>query len=201
MTVASNLWMTWSSIARDEAQAAREAHSVAVAAVAEGEQFVTGEMRHAIVGIVAAAFAVDGFYGATKKVCEVPRATRRQWKAKKTARTVRVFSTLQHGFKMSNADAKRWRKEIGWLFFLRGHAAHHKPEDLPPLYRPEFDSAFSSDSVLYTADAAERAARFAFDLIETCLRNPRPPAQQWAKERPNDADYIAEHRDALPPAP
>lgn len=195
----TNLWIDWSQIAVIEVAAARAAHAEALASVTRGDGFVPGERQHALVAVVAAAFAVDAFYGATEAVCNVPPSTLERWAANKSGRAVRIFGTLHRGFKFDNRWAKAWRKEMGWLFTLRNRAAHHEPELLPSVYRPEFKSGFSSDDATYTAMAAERAAAFALDLIETCLRNPRSATREWTETRTHVADQFTALRAQLTP--
>jgi hypothetical protein len=105
--ISTNFWMIWSEIAAAEVKAARKGHSEAVASVERGEGFVGAELRHALVAVIAAALAVDGFYGATRDICNVPASVLESWAEGGAPRVVRVFSTLHHGFAMSNTQEER----------------------------------------------------------------------------------------------
>jgi hypothetical protein len=191
VVVSTTFWMVWIEVALQHVEEARTAHAAAVELRKRGEPVSGDELRSALVALSAAAFALDGFYSATLGLAQVPQSVRDAWTRNQTARDARVIESLKHGFDIRSRVGD-WTTELEWLFSLRGRAVHHTPEDEPPAYRPELDSGFSAEHVRYTAEAARRATAFAFEVISTCIRNPKPHTQSWAA----NSQHVAEKYEA-----
>lgn len=97
------------------------------------------EFEASMQAIMAAAVAVDAFYGVIQKAAEVPKALRDTWKRKKTARRKQVAEVLRIAFGIEPKDFPVVRNILKNIYTLRDMAVHPKGELAPALLHPELD--------------------------------------------------------------
>jgi hypothetical protein len=121
--IAVPLWLKWCQIAVREAKLALEARprdaqidmmSAKLAHVDHPEvdwsPTTVDELDSSMAAIVAAALAIDGFYGSVKSVMMVPE--------RKTLRPRKILELLKLGFVIGQ-ESQYWLLELDWLFGLR----------------------------------------------------------------------------------
>jgi hypothetical protein len=178
------MWAYWLRIAHDHATEAerewppddyvdRVADALAVigSEVQPGEQTDDGDLnratRSAMTAVVAAAIAVDAFYGTVATVAS---------KVEASARHSIILETLKVAFAVG-ASQHRWATELKWLFKARDHAVHHATQSRQAIVVRVTDRAVvlgAPEAFMFSAEQARRAADLAIEVVTTCLTNPRP---------------------------
>ena len=129
-----------------------------------------------MVGIAAAAFAIDALYGEVRELVPVPQETRDRWKDPddRTARHREIFETFKVGCKLGYRT-KEW-PPLKALFVLRNPAVHHKltrHQTVPhPSGRPFNVGKEFGD---YSLEALRSSLDLAFDVVLTVMRQPKAP--------------------------
>lgn len=186
------LWLQWASISQRHARLARKGQLPdslidlladdlgGVDTLQQRNQFAKSEyaeLSESLVAIVAAAHAVDGFYGSVTELIGT--------QSKRAKRPRKILESLKRGFEIG-AEAERYRTELDWLFTCRDKAVHHSENyrEVVTVRTTSTTRVLGAPEALdFSADAAERAAALAVDLIATCLDRPKALTQQWATQR------------------
>jgi hypothetical protein len=150
------------------------------------------ETREAMIALSASAHAIDGFYGDTRQMIDVPAATVEKWKENGTKRPGRILETLKTGFAIGS-HASRWAGELQRLHDLRDAALHHNPSDHPPSAHPGGYTETSKEVATYTREAAVWASDLALEILTTCLTSPResnPEIKVWAERMAHVPDAL-----------
>jgi hypothetical protein len=147
----------------------------------------TPEFDASLVAVVAAALAVDGFYGSVKPLVNPPRSNAR--------RVRQIIETLKLGFSVGK-EAHAWLSELDWLFDARDIAVHHS-EQLRPMtvvrVTDETVLVSANEAWLFSAPNARRAAALCAEMIESCLAKPKRSTREWAKQRRRGVDGGADN--------
>lgn len=176
VNLSTNIWHHWGVIAfaaeREAIAATAERHSI------EGNSDPTDALgrsfRAGLTAVVAAAFMVEGLFGA---VCYFvpPQAPRRRWAV--------MLQTLRMEFDLSGIP--RLQQEMQRLFQLRDDAAHPWVATEPPVAHPEGFGNTSRDVATYTAATATASIDLATQLLLNCAKYPlvtasNASAVRWA---------------------
>src|SRR4051812_97634 len=108
------------------------------------------EVHASLVAIAAAAFALDGFYGAVKLLVTAPVCE---------SRHSSVAETLKVAFK-TGARTSKITDGVRWLFDLRDGAVHHSdaPRDVVEHRRTDRTIVYGApEAVAYSASVAREA--------------------------------------------
>ena len=170
----SPLWLQWLAVAHEHAAEARK-H-------AGPPDLGSPEFRAAMVAITAAAFALDGLYGAVKPLLNPP--------ASSAPRQRQILEVLKLGFKLGRKPHK-WLTEFDWLDEVRDSAVHHGEKPQPQVPHPEIDDlriAFESGD--FSAANAERAAVLVLDVVTTCFESPKPATRDWVERRRSAVEEV-----------
>jgi hypothetical protein len=196
----SSLWVAWARIAFEHetiAQAARQqalalgvAHRQALQQGDAGEKVtqlgtdlahaLSREMHAALVGICAAAFALEALSRELRGLGVAPPELDAAWQAKKLPTHNRLLERLKRTVDPSGlVDA--WQRELRWLFALRGGAVHNEGSFEPMRPHPAgSDVSVAEDT--YSAENCTRAADLLVSILERCRDRPKPPGNQWSME-------------------
>ena len=184
ITIGQNLWLPWLRIGVDRKRAAEAARTQLMRCEpdeAASHPAVVDEMHASMVGIAAAAFAIDALYGEVRDLVPIPRESRERWKANGTPRPSVIFETFKVGCKLGYRT-NAWPPRLEALFDLRDPAAHHElkhRESVPhPSGRPFNVSREFGD---YSLESLRSSLDLAFDVVLTVMRQPKAPEMQtWA---------------------
>jgi hypothetical protein len=126
-SISTPLWVHWATIAVEHLPEAREARADESRAF-PGEPKGWGlawdrEFHAALIGTMAAAFALDAFCGTVKPYVPVPQDVAEAWQKARTKRETRILETIKMGFAVG-PHARRWGTEFRWLLDLRDPAVH-----------------------------------------------------------------------------
>ncbi|MFP5361385.1 MAG: hypothetical protein ACLGI5_01490 [Thermoleophilia bacterium] len=205
------MWAYWLRIAHDHAaEAERERPTddyidrIADALAAIGSEVEPAEheddgdlnrsTRAAMTALVAAAIAVDGFYGTVAEVA--PRV-------EAGARHSIILETLKVAFAIG-ALQQRWAKDLKWLFKTRDTAVHHAAAPRQVVTVRETDRTVvvgAPEAASFAADQARRAADLAIEIVTTCLANPKTLTRDLASRYGyiTPEDLRGEHVDSPEP--
>lgn len=173
----NHLWMTWTTIAIKNEVAAWEGRA---AGLATPEPDLMTEHEPSLVGLAAAAHALDGLYGELRDIVEVPRDVLDAWKANDTARHRRILGTVQHGFAIGKKQHE-WAPELEWLFDARDAALHHEPKFTEGDPHPLVPGLTSAEVAFYRAEACTRSVNLLFDVLTMCVSKPKPATAAWTR--------------------
>lgn len=195
--IAVPLWLKWCQIARRDSALAAEvrapdshidAMSAKLAHVDHPEDTWgprdVSELECAMSAIVAAALALDGFYGSVKAVIPAPKMN--------AARARQILELLKLGFAIGR-EAQRWMTDLDWLFDLRDRAVHHAEVMAPYVVvrKTELtDVVGARESYELSALNAKRAAAVSGEVLSTCLMRPKPAMKEWCEKRNSAAEVL-----------
>jgi hypothetical protein len=163
----SPLWLEWVAVAHEHAAEARK-H-------AGPPELGSREFRGAMVAVTAAAFALDGLYGAVKPLLNPP--------ASSAPRQRQILEVLKLGFQLGS-KAHEWLPEFDWLDDVRDPAVHHGEAPQAQVSHPEIDDLhIAVESRDFSAASAERAVALVLDVVRTCFASPKPPTGGWVEQR------------------
>jgi hypothetical protein len=175
----SPLWLEWFAIAHEHASEARE-H-------AGPPELGSTEWRAAMVAVTAAAFALEGFHGAVKRVLGLPKSKSKPRRSRKPRQSRKILEVLKLGFRIPGQKSeKEWLPAFDWLFVtLRDPAVHHGEKPQPQVSHPELDDArnIAVESRNFSAAHAERSVALVLDVLNTCFASPKPATREWVERR------------------
>jgi hypothetical protein len=185
-------WLDISARAAADAEAARLR---AVAAdLADNETFnreVEDEFRTSLVAMTAAAAAVEAFHASvTEHAPETKVAAKKRY--------AEILETLKRAFSLSTERRNGLREPLRDLFRLRNQAVHPPAKWAQPIRHPAFNLGMELRLVLFRAEHAVGAQRFAWNVIWVCLQNPNKKFKSlaaWCEER---RDVVGEPPAELP---
>jgi hypothetical protein len=193
----SRLWVAWIRIALKHeaiALAARHRAQQHRADWARAQQTKHGtdmalalgeEMDAALVGICAAAFALEALSRELEELGAVPQATLEGWRKKRkegkgpAAEDV-TLEILSQTFDMRGL-VTRLQGELPRLFEVRGGAVQY--EGLFEATRPHpLGTEVSVAQKTYSAENTTRAADLLVAILERCRDKPKAPARTWSHD-------------------
>jgi hypothetical protein len=166
--------------AQGEANAEQQTKHGTDMALALGE-----EMDAALVGICAAAFALEALSRELEELGAVSQATVDRWREKRkegkgpAAEDV-TLEILSQTFDMRGL-VTRLQGELPRLFEVRGGAVHY--EGLFEATRPHpVGTEVSVAQETYSAENTTRAADLLVVILERCRDKPKAPARKWSED-------------------
>lgn len=210
LTIATHLWLHWLRIGVEHARAAEAARAELMQCRPEdtgSSPAIAAEMHASMVGVAAAAFAIDALYGEVKDLVSVPQETRDRWNNPddRTARPSVIFETFKMGCKLGDRT-REWPPRLKALFDLRDPAVHHRltrTETVPhPSGRPFNVGKEFGD---YSLEVVRSSLELAFDVALTVLRHPKSSEMQaWAERMghvPTEVEAVRSRLSAPPVKP
>lgn len=174
------MWEQWLDLAERHAAHADECHDPDVTRTASETpepKVVAGssEFQHTMLAVVAAANALDGLYGSIRRFVSPPRSSAKRHR--------QILEALKLGFDVGGS-VQGWHNELDWLFDLRNWVVHHDD-----VYGPlQIVHETPGDIVLMPVDllrlqapSAMRAATLARDVVDTCVKRPKPSTSNWVR--------------------
>lgn len=168
--VRGETWPHWLAIARDVEDQASSAREEAVEATDDSVfgEALEREFRASIQAVGASAFAIDAFYGAT--LVHAPAAK----VASRAARYAKIFETLKQAYKLGRGQQQSYiRATLQQVFQFRDHAVHPPASWAKPVAHPVFGLGMEQLFVIFRAENAYAARKFAHQLIWRCLTQPK----------------------------
>lgn len=135
-------------------------------------KLLENETAASMAAIVSAAAAIDAFYGSTltrtkDQLVGVKKAKRSRGRHKVIA------ATLQQRYKIRSTVMSEFVSTLKLLFEIRHAALHAHGEAEEALMHPRFQLALSKKHVMFRADNAANAVRFALSVIGSLIGQPK----------------------------
>lgn len=206
LKIGYDVYPLWLTIAVEQAQKA-EAFATELDKVFDGTgsdpvtELLEKETSASMAAIVAAAAAIDAFYGSTlSRTKDVSTPTSRAKRAR--GRHKIITATLQQRYKINAKVMTDFNSTLQKLFEFRHTAlhAHGRPEEA--ILHPRLNVGLSKKHVMFRAENALNSVRFALSVIGSLVGMPKkkyaelsehcvhartwiyPILDEWEKEQP-----------------
>src|SRR6266498_129655 len=120
LLVSHGMWSTWTRLAIGHERDARMARAEGLKS-GEPDAYVP-EFESALQAVTQAAFALDGWYGATHTVLHSGRERPRAGMS-----GGQLLNSLRRAIGTKTLESGTLTEDVMWLFPSRGAAVHHKP--------------------------------------------------------------------------
>jgi hypothetical protein len=188
--VTLDTWPHWLEIAIGHLKVASEAHKALVEAHESDDgdaqnRALNDEFQASMQAICASAFAVDALCGSLNDVFPISEATKDGWAHNRTPRAGRILDAVHRVAKLSNAQAKSWRKALKMMFEFRNWAVHPPRDFRRPLLHPILQVGVDWRFVVYREENARNAVAVATEVLMRTFAQPREQkaVQDWAKQQ------------------
>jgi hypothetical protein len=176
----THLWISWARIALKHEAMAHAARQEMQQLGADQSRLLGQEADAGLVGICAAAFALEALSRELDELGVIPQAMLTAWQNSPPSADKQVLEILKHSVDPRGL-VTIWARELEWLFGLRGSSVHYRGMNEPPQLHP-LGMNVAPSQVAYSAENATRAVDLLLGILERCRDKPKPPARNWSKE-------------------
>lgn len=185
----------WLYVARDMRDKAESALTQVVAASEAKDDGALGtaleeEFRCGMLGISAAAFAIDAFYASIKERYQ-PHPHEAEWRASGLARYKQIAETLRWAWTIRPPAAKAIRDHLRQVFELRDLAVHPPAKFREPILREDIERGVEWRFVYFRAENTRAAFRIASEIIEALIRESDKAASELKEWLDNSRPWFA----------
>ena len=186
---------TWTELALRHLADAREkrlARHAAWAGTNEAEKAATleREFEASMQAIMAAAIAVDAFYGVMKTHLALPPRLAEKWRMKRTSRHTQVTEVLRRAFLLKPKGVARLKGNLKEIYRLRDLAVHPSGKMDAPILHPEIGVGVEWRFACFRAHNAELVVNSASWVFWDLAHNGKP-------KNPNIVEYMSGLRQRL----
>ncbi|MES2895502.1 MAG: hypothetical protein V4759_05690 [Pseudomonadota bacterium] len=219
--VSYDVYPQWLLISLNHARDCEKAASKVDAIWTDGEhpaetEALEAELRAGMQACVAAAAALDGFYGTVQHLAPPSLAMVATWKEKRTARFAQMAEMFRLATKVGPKSFAGMRAQIKTLLMFRDEAVHPTGASREPILHPRLPVAVERRLAMYSSENAINAATSALSIIGALLTLPKdkhpklcehlqiardwvdPIATAWEDERRLQPLYPREKRGQYP---
>jgi hypothetical protein len=189
LLVSHGMWSTWTRLAIGHERDARTARAEGLKSGAL-DAYVP-EFQSALQAITQAAFALDGWYGATHAILY-----NGQERPPRGMSAEQLLESLRRAIGTKTLDSGSLRQDVMWLFPSRGAAVHHKPRATTGSEHPLASGMVPEEYALFKAEQAGRAVNMMRTVFEGCLATPTPALRAWSEQA---RGLLSELLDMMPP--
>jgi hypothetical protein len=179
--IRTHLWVSWARVAITHEAVALAARKPAQQPGANLSLVLEREGDAGLVGICAAAFALEALSRELEELGLLPAATVAAWgtmgRPDAAAATLEVLKVSVDPKGMVNL----WKQELSWLFQIRGASVHYQGSFQPPQPHP-LGTNVAPSQITYSAENTTRAVDLLLGILEQCRDRPKPGARQWSQE-------------------
>lgn len=148
-------------------RASGELHDAQAAQDNEGlSHALEAEFKAGMQAMMAAAVAIDAFYGSVKDRIAIPSDQVSAWKKNKTARYKQLSEVFRLGFHLpGDPDTKQVRHILKEVFRSRDLAVHPPAKTMAPAVHPGLNQASDWRCAAFCFQNARESTRMALDVI------------------------------------
>jgi len=190
LLVSHGMWSTWTRLAIGHERDARMARAEGLMSGAP-DAYVS-EFQSALQAVTQAAFALDGWYGATHKM--LYNGWERQPRSGMSGG--QLLESLRRAIEGKALESGSLREDVTWLFPPRGAAVHHEPRATTGSEHPLASGIVPEEYALFKAEEAGRAINMVRAVFEGCLATPTPALRAWSEQA---GGLLSELLDMMPP--
>jgi hypothetical protein len=169
------MWARWVEVAVEHELTARKAFAAIVAQ--HGSDALMREFRASLVAVTSSAHTIEAVFGDIKYL--IPE------QARQASRQLFLWHALREAFGITDAARNQVLTELGWLFELRGQAAHPYTESEPPQRHPAGITT-GAECSRFNAVTSRRAVDAAMKILDFAAAPPAPSGrwvERWVAER------------------
>jgi hypothetical protein len=175
----THLWISWARIALKHEAMAHAARQEMQQAGADQSRLLQQEADAGLVGICAAAFALEAVYRELDELGMVPAATLAAWKTNRLSDDKQILELLKLAVDPKGL-VNVWKRELAWLFDVRGSSVHYRGSFEAPQPHP-LGTNVAPSQIIYSAERATRAVNLLLGILERCRDKPKPVARGWSQ--------------------
>jgi hypothetical protein len=190
LLVSHGMWNTWTRLAIGHERDARMARAGGLKSGAT-DAYVP-EYESALQAITQAAFALDGWYGATHAV--LYNGQERQPRSGMSGG--QLLESLKRAIGRKTLESSSLMEDVTWLFPSRGAAVHHEPRATTGSKHPLASGVVPEEYALFKAEEAGRAINILRAVFEGCLATPTPALRAWSERA---GGLLSELLEMMPP--
>lgn len=189
LLVSHGMWSTWTRLAIGHERDAWMARAEGLKSGAP-DAYVP-EFQSALQAVTQAAFALDGWYGATYAMLYNGRE-----RPPGAMSDRQLFESLKLAIGKKTLESGSLKEDVTWLFPTRGTAVHHGPKATTGSEHPLASGIVPEEYALFKAESASRAINMVRAVFEGCLATPTPGLRAWSKQA---SGLLSELLDMMPP--
>jgi hypothetical protein len=190
LLVSHEMWSTWTRLAIGHERDARMARAEGLKSGVPDAY--APEFQSALQAVTQAAFALDGWYGATHAVLYHGRERR----ARAAMSGGQLLESLRLAIGEKTLESGSLWEDVAWLLPSRGAAVHHEPKATTGSKHPLASGVVPEEYALFKAEGAGRAINMVRAVFEGCLTTPTPALRSWSERA---SGLLSELLDMMPP--
>jgi len=179
LQIRTHLWISWARIALKHEAMAQAARQEMQQAGAEHSRLLDREADAGLVGICAVAFALEALYRELDELGMVPARMLAAWKRNRLSDDKQILELLKLAVD-PNGLVNGWKRELAWLFGVRGSSVHYRGSFEAPQPHP-LGTNVAPSQITYSAENATRAVDLLLSILERCRDKPKPAARAWSQ--------------------
>jgi hypothetical protein len=188
----THLWISCARIALKHEATAHAARQVMQQPGTDQSRLLEREADAGLVGICAAAFALEALSRELDELGVIPPPTLAAWQASPPSAPALVLEILK-----LSVDPRRlvntWERELAWLFGVRGSSVHYRGAFEAPQPHP-IGTNVAPSQVTYSAENATRAVDLLLEILERCRDKPKPATRGWSQGMRGAVDELIGRR-------
>jgi hypothetical protein len=192
LQIRTHLWTSWARIAIKHEAAARTARREMQQPAANQSQLLEREADAGLDGICAAAFALEALSRELVELGVVPQPTLSAWANKGLSADKVILEVLKHAVDPRGLVVT-WKRELAWLFTVRGSSVHYEGVFEPPQAHP-LGMHVAPAQVTYSAENSTRGVDLLMSILERCRDKPKPATKQWSQDMRGAVNQLAGRR-------
>jgi hypothetical protein len=180
LAIRTHLWISWARIALKHEAMAHAARQDMQQPGADQSRLLEREADAGLVGICAAAFALEAISRELDELGMVPAATRAAWRKNRLSDDKQILELVKFAVDPKGL-VNVWKRELAWLFGVRGSSVHYRGIFESPQLHP-LGTNVAPSQITYSAENTTRAVDLLLGILERCRDKPKPPARKWSQD-------------------
>jgi hypothetical protein len=180
LAIRTHLWISWARIALKHEAMAHAARQDMQQPGADQSRLLEREADTGLVGICAAAFALEAISQELDELGMVPAATRAAWRKNRLSDDKQILELVKLAVDPEGL-VNVWKPELAWLFGVRSSSVHYRGTFEAPQPHP-LGTNVAPSQVTYSAENTTRAVDLLLGILERCRDKPKPPSRKWSQD-------------------
>jgi hypothetical protein len=190
--IRTHLWISWARISLKHEAMAHAARQEMRQPGADQSRLLEREADAGLVGISAAAFALEALYRELDVLGVVPAATLAAWKKNRLSDDKQILELVKLAVDPKGL-VRVWTRELAWLFGVRGSSVHYRGSFEAPQPHP-LGTNVAPSQITYSAENATQAVDLLLGVLERCRDKPKPATRGWSQDMRGAADELIGRR-------
>jgi hypothetical protein len=180
LAIRTHLCISWARIALKHEAMAHAARQDMQQPGTDQSGLLEREADAGLVGICAAAFALEAISRELDELGMVPAATRAAWRKNRLSDDKQILELVKLAVDPTGL-ANVWKRELAWLYGVRGSSVHYRGT-FEALQLHPVGTNVAPSQITYSAENTTRAVDLLLGILERCRDKPKPPARKWSQE-------------------